>query len=169
MSGEPQRIVIGKIGGLFGIKGWVKLLSFTEPRDKIVDYRTWQLKLSDGWREWKVAEGHAHGKGVIARLEGITDPDQAAQVLGAEIAVLRKQLSKTRPGQYYWMDLVGLDVQLEGGRSLGAVEGLMATGSNDVLVVKGERERLIPFIHGQVIKHVDLDKRVIQVDWDPDF
>ncbi len=67
------------------------------------------------------------------------------------------------------MDLVGLDVQLDGGRSLGAVEGLMATGSNDVLVVKGERERLIPFIHGQVIKHVDLDKRVIQVDWDPDF
>jgi 16S rRNA processing protein RimM len=169
MSDEPRRIVIGKIGGHFGIKGWVKLLSWSEPRDKIFEYDPWQLKLADGWREWKVAEGHAHGKGVIARLEGITDRDQAAAVLGADIAVWRSQLGKTRPGQYYWADLVGLDVQLAGGRSLGRVEGLMATGANDVLVVEGERERLIPFIHGQVIKHVDLAAGVIQVDWDPDF
>ena len=169
MDGERKRIVIGKVGGPFGIKGWVKLLSHTEPRDRILDYSPWLVKGRDGWKEWNVAEGHAHGKGVIARLEGVTDRDQAMSLLGAEIAVWREQLGETKPGQYFWADLVGLDVRLEGGRSLGRVEGLMATGANDVLVVKGERERLIPFIQGQVIKGVDLGAGFIMVDWDPDF
>jgi len=169
MNGERKRIVIGKVGGPFGIKGWIKLLSHTEPRDKIVEYSPWLLKHGGEWKEWEVAEGHAHGKGVIARLEGVTDRDQALALMGAEIAVWRDQLAETKPGQYYWADLVGSDVQLEGGRSLGKVEGLMATGSNDVLVVKGDRERLIPFIQGQVIKRVDLGAGIIVVDWDPDF
>jgi 16S rRNA processing protein RimM len=169
MSGERKRIVIGKVGGPFGVKGWVKLLSWTEPRDGIFEYSPWLLKSGDTWKEWEVAEGHAHGKGVIARFEGVTDRDQAMALMGAEIAVWRDQLGETKPGQFYWADLVGLDVQLEGGRSLGKVQGLMATGSNDVLVVKGERERLIPFIQGQVIKRVDLAQGLIQVDWDPDF
>lgn len=169
MDGERKRIVIGKIGGPFGIKGWVKLLSHSEPRDRILDYSPWLLKDRDGWKEWELAEGHAHGKGVIARLEGVTDRDQAIALMGAEIAVWREQLGETKPGQYFWADLVGLTVRLEAGRSLGRVEGLMATGSNDVLVVKGDRERLIPFIQGQVIKGVDLDAGIIVVDWDPDF
>lgn len=169
MDGERKRIVIGKIGGPFGIKGWVKLLSHSEPRDRILDYSPWLLKDRDGWKEWELAEGHAHGKGVIARLEGVTDRDQAMALMGAEIAVWREQLGETKPGQYFWADLVGLTVRLEAGRSLGRVEGLMATGSNDVLVVKGDRERLIPFIQGQVIKGVDLDAGIIVVDWDPDF
>src|SRR5579859_8140152 len=169
MDGERKRIVIGKVGGPFGVKGWNKLLSWTEPRYKITQYPAWQLNQGGEWREWKVAEGHAHGKGVIARLEGVTDRDQAAALMNADIAVWRSQLGETKPGQYYWADLVGLDVQLAGGRSLGKVEGLMATGSNDVLVVKGERERLIPFIQGQVIKRVDLAQGLIRVDWDPDF
>jgi 16S rRNA processing protein RimM len=169
MNGEPKRIVIGRIAGLFGVKGWVKLLSWTEPRDKITEYSPWQVQIDGQWREWKMAEGQAHGKGVIARLEGITDRDQAAALMGSDIAVWRSQLGKTRPGEYYWVDLLGLDVQLADGRTLGKVDGMMATGANDVMVVKGERERLIPFIHGQVVKSVDLDKRLIQVDWDPDF
>ena len=169
MSGERKRIVIGKVGGPFGVKGWVKLLSWTEPRDGMFEYSPWLLKSGDTWKEWEVAEGHAHGKGVIARFEGVTDRDQAMALMGAEIAVWRDQLGQPKPGQYYWADLVGLDVQLEGGRSLGKVQGLMATGSNDVLVVKGDRERLIPFIQGQVIKRVDLAQGLIQVDWDPDF
>lgn len=169
MSGEPKRIVIGRIAGLFGVKGWVKLLSWTEPRDKITAYSPWQVQIDGQWREWKMAEGQAHGKGVIARLEGITDRDQAATLIGSDVAVWRSQLPKTRPGEYYWVDLLGLDVQLTDGRMLGKVDGMMPTGANDVMVVKGERERLIPFIHGQVVKNVDLDTRVILVDWDPDF
>ena len=169
MNGERKRIVIGKIGGPFGVKGWIKLLSHTEPRDKIVEYSPWLVKSGEGWKEWEVAEGHAHGKGVIARLEGVTDRDQAMALMGAEIAMWRDQLGETKPGQYYWVDLVGLEVRLEAGRPLGKVEGLMATGANDVLVVMGERERLIPFIQGQVVKSVDLGAGTIVVDWDPDF
>src|SRR5690348_9843382 len=121
MSGERKRIVIGKVGGPFGIKGWVKLLSHTDPRDKIVDYSPWLLKQGNEWREWEVAEGHAHGKGVIARLEGVTDRDQAQALMGAEIALWRDQLGPTKPGEYYWADLLGLEVQLESGRALGKV------------------------------------------------
>jgi 16S rRNA processing protein RimM len=169
MSGEPRRIVIGRIGGPFGVKGWVKLLSWSEPREQIIGYSPWLVQAGGQWREWRVAEGHAHGKGVIARLEGVTDREQAAALMGADIAVWRSQLGETKPGEYYWADLIGLDVQLADGRSLGRVDSMMATGSNDVLVVEGERQRLVPFINGQVIKRVDLAAGVIQVDWDPDF
>ncbi|MGA9852730.1 MAG: ribosome maturation factor RimM [Gammaproteobacteria bacterium] len=166
---ETRRIVIGKIAGAFGVKGWVKLQSWTEPREKIIEYRPWLLECDGEWREWQVAEGHIHGKSMIARLDGITDRDQAAALMGTSIAVRRDQLAATRPGEYYWADLVGLEVRLSNERSLGRVRSLLATGSNDVLVVQGERERLIPFIRGRVIKDVDLGLRVIRVDWDPDF
>ena len=169
MSGERKRIVIGKFGGPFGVKGWIKLLSWIEPREAIAGYAPWQLKLREGWQEREVVECRLHGKGLIARLAGIDDRDQATALLGVEIAVWRDQLGETRPGEYYWADLEGLEVRLAGGRSLGTVQGMMATGANDVLVVKGERERLIPFIRAQVIKGVDLDAGVILVDWDPDF
>ncbi|MGB9430151.1 MAG: ribosome maturation factor RimM [Gammaproteobacteria bacterium] len=168
---EPtsRRIVIGRITGAFGIKGWVKLHSWTEPREKIVEYRCWLLEHNGTWREQQVAEGRIHGKSVIARLDGIVDRDQAAALTGVNIAVQRDQLAATRPDEYYWVDLVGLEVRLADERSLGHVKSLLATGANDVLVVQGERERLIPFIRGSVIKAVDLDARVIRVDWDPDF
>ncbi|HVB28693.1 MAG TPA: ribosome maturation factor RimM [Terriglobia bacterium] len=166
---ESRRIVIGRIAGHFGVKGWVKLQSWTEPRDKIVEYRPWLLELGDQWREWQVAEGRIHGKGVIARLQGVDNREQAAALIGANIAGRREQLAATKPGEYYWADLVGVQVRLADGRILGTVKTLLATGANDVLVVQGAREYLIPFIRGQVIKQVDLDARVICVDWDPDF
>jgi len=169
MNGERKRIVIGKVGGPFGVKGWIKLLSWIEPREEIADYSPWQIGRGDQWKEWKVAEFRPHGKGLAARLVGLDDRDKAAELLGAEIAVWRDQLGEPEPGQYYWADLVGLEVKSADGASFGRVDGLMATGANDVLVVKGERERLIPFIHGQVIKGVDLDAGIITVDWDPDF
>ncbi|MGH8415170.1 MAG: ribosome maturation factor RimM [Gammaproteobacteria bacterium] len=166
---ETRRIVIGRIAGAFGVKGWVKLQSWTEPREKIIEYRPWLLERDGAWQEWQVAEGRVHGKNVIVRFDGIADRDQAAALMGTSIAVRRDQLAATHPGEYYWADLVGLEVRLADERSLGRVQSLIATGSNDVLVVQGERERLIPFIRGQVIKDVNLDTRVIHVDWDPDF
>ena len=166
---ESQRVDLGRIAAAFGVKGWVKLQSWTEPPEKIIAYRPWLLERSGAWREGQVAEGRAHGNGVIARLEGVTDRDQAATLAGTNIAVYRKQLPALQSGQYYWVDLIGLEVRLEDGRSLGRVQGLMATGANDVLVVRGERERLIPFIRGQVVKQVDSDAGLIRVDWDPDF
>jgi 16S rRNA processing protein RimM len=169
MGGERKRIVIGKVGSPFGVKGWIKLLSWIEPREEIAEYSPWQIRQGEGWKEWKVAEFRPHGKGLAARLVGLDDRDQAAALLGADIAVWRDELGEPEPGQYYWADLVGLEVRHVEGQSFGKVDGLMATGANDVLVVKGERERLVPFIQGQVIKGVDLDAGIISVDWDPDF
>ncbi len=169
MHGERKRIVIGKVGGPFGVKGWIKLLSWIEPREEIADYSPWQLKQGEGWKEWKVAEFRPHGKGLAARLVGLDDRDQAAALMGAEIAVWRDQLGEPEPGRYYWDDLIGLEVKGPEGLSFGKVKGMMATGANDVLVVEGQRERLVPFIQDQVIKGVDLGAGIITVDWDPDF
>jgi 16S rRNA processing protein RimM len=168
-AAESRRIVIGKVVGHFGVKGWIKLQSWTEPREKIVEYHPWLLELPSGWQEWQVAEGRIHGKGVIVRLRGVGNREQAAVFIGANIAVRREQLAATKPGEYYWADLMGLQVRLTDGRELGTVKNLLATGANDVLVVQGVREYLIPFIRGRVIKDVDLDAQVISADWDPDF
>jgi 16S rRNA processing protein RimM len=116
-----------------------------------------------------VCEGQAHGKGIIARLESIHDRDEAARLLGAEIAVNREQLPPAPEGEYYWADLIGLTVQNHKGITLGQVDHLLETGANDVLVVKGDRERLIPFLLEQVILDVDLAQRLLRVDWDEDF
>jgi 16S rRNA processing protein RimM len=168
-AAESRRIIIGKITGHFGVKGWVKLQSWTEPREKIVDYHPWLLQEGGGWREWEAAEGRVHGKTVIARLQGVNSREQAESLMGANIAVRREQLPPVKPGEYYWADLVGLQVRLTDGRTLGTVKDLLATGANDVVVVEGAREYLIPFIRGQVIKDVDLDAQLMRVDWDPDF
>lgn len=166
---DSGRVLVGRIAGAFGIKGWVKLQSWTEPPERILEYQPWLVQTTDCWTEWRAAESRRHGKNLIVRLPGIADRDQAAALTGAEIAVRRAQLPAIRPGEYYWADLTGLEVRLSDGRSLGCVNGLMATGSNDVLVVRGDRERLIPFIQEQVIKSVDLDAGLILVDWDPEF
>lgn len=166
---EVRRVELGKVAGAFGIKGWVKLQSWTEPPQHIFDYQPWLLQIAGQWSEWQVAESHRHGRSLIARLPGIEDREQAAALAGAVIAVRREQLPAAGPGEYYWADLIGLEVRLMDGRNLGRVQGLMATGSNDVLIVQGDRERLIPFVPGQVVKQVDLDAGRICVEWDPEF
>ncbi len=166
---ESRRIVIGRITGHFGVRGWLKVQSWTEPREKIIDYRRWLLETGGRWQERQVTAGRIHGKSVIAHVQGVDSREQAAALIGANIAIRREQLPPTRPGEYYWADLVGLNVRLMDGRELGQVTKLMATGANDVLVVQGDREYLIPFLRERVIKEVDLDARTISVDWDPDF
>ncbi len=164
-----MRVVIGRISGFYGVHGWVKVFSYTTPITNILNYWPWQLCLHGQWQTVSVCEGQAHGKGIIARLEAIQDRNEAARLLGAEIAVDREQLPPTSKGEYYWADLVGLTVQNCEGVILGQVDYLFETGANDVLVVKGERERLIPFLLEQVVLEVDLAQRVLWVDWDEDF
>jgi 16S rRNA processing protein RimM len=121
------------------------------------------------WQEKQLAAGSRHGKGVIARLADCENRDQAQALIGYEIGIRRDQLPATAPGEYYWRDLQGLKVISVKGELLGTVDHLIETGANDVLVVKGERERLIPFVVDQVIVNVDLDEREIHVDWDESF
>ncbi|HEX7030409.1 MAG TPA: ribosome maturation factor RimM [Gammaproteobacteria bacterium] len=166
---EDKRVALGRVSGLFGVRGWVKVFSGTEPREGILDYSPWQLRVRGEWRSVKVEAGKRHGRNVVAKLAGVDDRDAAAALLDAEIAVSRGQLPKAAGDEIYWTDLEGLAVRTEAGVELGTVDHLLETGANDVLVVKGERERLIPFIRDQVVKQVDLDQGVLIVDWDPEF
>ena len=168
-------LIVGKVVGLSGVQGWIKLESYTEPRMRIFAYQPWLLskgelsKGADG-REISGAHGREQGKGMIATLPGISDRDAAAALVGSEIRVPRSVLPKAKHGEYYWTDLEGMEVVAVDGTTLGRVSHLFATGANDVLVARdGERERLIPFVLDQFVHSVDLDKRRITVDWDPNF
>jgi len=162
-------IIVGRVSGLFGVRGWVKVYSHTSPREGILSYRTWYLNRNDGWQPHELAAGQAQGKGVVAKLAGFDDRDQAAALIGTDIAIRREQLPKLKPGEYYWTDLEGLRVVNLEGIDLGVVSHLFETGANDVLVVQGDRERLIPYTRGEAVREVDLQAGRIVVDWDPDF
>jgi 16S rRNA processing protein RimM len=162
-------LVMGQIGSPYGIKGWVHVVSFTTPVDNLLDYRPWYLARNRRWQVVEVLQARRHGKGLVAKLPDCDDRDTAAALRGTPVGVLREQLPETAEDEYYWHDLVGLRVMTTQGAELGTVDHLIETGANDVLVVKGERERLIPFIRGQVVLQIDLAAGEIQVDWDPEF
>jgi 16S rRNA processing protein RimM len=166
VSGRPaHRISVGRIVGVYGVRGWVKVHSDTRPREAILDYTPWLIERGGQWEAREVEEGRTHGKGIVARLSGCVDRDQAAGLIGAEIAVERAQLPETASHEYYWAELEGLKVVNLEGRELGTVSHLFETGANDVMVVRGERERLIPFAK-PAIQQVDLGRSLIVVDWD---
>lgn len=162
-------VLVGKIVGLSGVRGELKLESYTEPRTQIFRYQPWLLKSTSGQREISGCRGRAQGKGIVAELPDVTGRDDAAGLVGSEIWVRRSALPESKRGEYYWVDLEGLEVVTVEGAMLGKVSHLVATGANDVLVVAGERERLIPFVSGDYVKQVDFDTNRITVDWDPDF
>lgn len=170
-EGDEQRFVtLGRISGVHGIQGWVRVHSDTSPRENIVNYSPWHL-IREGRRESrKVNAGRRQGKAVVAKLEGCNDRDAAEELVGALISIPRSALPDTTvPGEYYWADLVGLRVETVDGVELGRIEQLFETGSNDVIVVQGDKERLVPYIWEQVVREVDLEAGVMRVDWDPEF
>lgn len=167
---EQQYIVAGKISGVFGIKGWVKVHSFTDPRENILNYSPWILRKGNQLKTFAVLDGHLQGGAVVASLSDITDRDKAASFLGYEILIDGNLLPEPAEGEYYWRDLIGLKVENEQGIALGVVDYLLETGANDVLIVKdGKQERLIPFLQGQFVKSIDLKTGLMIVDWDADF
>jgi 16S rRNA processing protein RimM len=169
MSEGEQYVTVGRVVGVFGVRGWVKVQSYTTPRDNLLHYRPWFIVRSDVFFERTLLAGQPHGKGLIALLAGCTDPTSAQPLIGCEIAVLREAFQPLEEGEFYWADLIALQVVTLQGVELGKVDHLMETGANDVLVVQGERERLIPYLPGQVICEVDLTNGRLIVDWDPEF
>ncbi len=163
------RVVVGRIAGHYGVRGWVKVASFTEPREKILEYRPWYLEHDGAVQPLEIVGCQAHGKGLIAQFAGVADRDAAAALIGTNILVARESFGAAGDGRYYWRDLIGLRVVTVAGRDLGVVESLLATGANDVLVVQGERRRLIPFVVDDCVQRVDLEAATITVDWDPEF
>ena len=171
MSDAAQKFVtVGQVIGAWGVKGWVRVRSYTEPLDNIVAFPVWTLRRDGRTQVVALEQGHTHGGDqIVAKLESIDDRDAAAALAGSDIEVARSALAPCRDGEYYWTDLEGLEVVAVAGESFGRVDHLLRTGSNDVLVVRGERERLIPFVDGDVVKSVDLAAGRIVVDWDPTF
>jgi 16S rRNA processing protein RimM len=161
-------VTLGRISGLFGVKGWVKVQSYTEPRDNLAKFGVWIVRRHGADSEMEVEDARGHGANVVAKLRGVDDRDVAREWIGADVAVARAALPACEPGEYYWTDLEGLEVRTVAGDPLGKVERLLATGGHDVLVLGGERARLIPFVLGRVIRNVDLDAGVIVADWSPE-
>lgn len=162
-----KKIALGYIAAVHGIKGWVKLHSWTRPMEAILDYQPWLL--GEDKSPVKIIGGRKQGKGLVALLPGFEDREQAVKLVGQQIFVGRDQLPATAADEYYWSDLEGLEVHTTKGEVLGRVERMMETGANDVLIIRGQREHLVPFIQGQYVTRVDLEGGLIEVDWDPEF
>ncbi|MES1926795.1 ribosome maturation factor RimM [Salinisphaera sp. T31B1] len=174
MSEAHPPIVLGRVNGLFGVRGWVKVYSYTRPADNLLDFDQWLLGRQDAWRPFRVLEARTQGKTLVARLAeaesgAVDDRDAAAELIDLDIAVPRTAMPALGEGEYYWFDLVGLDVYSRAGEPLGRVTGMMETGANDVLVLTGDRERLVPFVVGEIIDEVDIAGGRIVADWEPDY
>lgn len=169
MTEIKQRIPLGRIHGIYGVQGWVKIYSYTDPLTNIFNYTPWQVKKNGQWHTVAVLEGRTHHKGLIAQLVNCYSRDEAIYWLDTEITVYREQLPPPIAGEYYWTDLIGLTVKNIEHEIFGQIDQILETGANDVLVVKGKREYLIPFLLNKTIKQVDLTNGILQVDWDTDF
>jgi 16S rRNA processing protein RimM len=176
MSSASDTIIVGKIGAPYGVKGWVKINSFTQVATDIFDYAPWQLNGNGSSnQEIKIDQWRQQGKNLVAKLVGIETRDDAEQIKNAEISVPTSVLPEL-DDDFYWKDLIGMQVVTDKGYDLGTVKDMFETGANDVMLVKaknndafGQKERLLPFLHDQVVLNVDKQAKSITVDWDPGF
>ena len=181
MSEQSDELhVLGKISGYYGVRGWLKIYSYTQPRENIVSYKDLKLKLANShrssaeqWQDIQLDSGKAHGKGVVAHFAGYDDREAAARLIGAELAVYRSEFKRTAENEYYWADLIGLNAFNLEGDELGQVVRLLETAANDVLVIKpvhqAQAEILVPYVAEHYVKKVDMDKRTILLDWPIDW
>ena len=165
---EPELICVGHVLGAHGIQGWVRVFSNTSPRENVVAYSPWRVEVDDQIMTLAVT-GRTQGKNILARLEGIDNRDQAEALTGCKLYISQRQLPQLEEGEYYWSDLIGLQVENLAAEPLGTVESMLETGADDVMVLRGDRERLIPFVIDEIVHEVDLEGRRLVVDWSPDY
>jgi len=169
VSEESKWLKLGNISGVFGVKGWLKVYANTDKKENILSYQPWYIERNKVRQAVKLKAGKPHGKTIIVQLDGVNDRNEAELWVGSDIYMKSDQLPKLSKDEYYWSDLIGLQVVSTDGEEFGVIDQMLETGANDVIVVKGDRERLIPYVTGQVVKSVDLDKQQMLVDWDVDF
>ncbi len=165
---EDELICVGHIVGAHGIKGWARVFSNTSPRDNITVYGPLLLEGEDGLQR-KEVKGQTSGKHVLVKFQGIDDRNAAEALVGRKLFISKHQLPELQADEYYWSELIGMSVETVHSEPLGTVESLLETGADDVLVVQGDRERLIPFVLGDIVTRVDREDRRIVVDWQADY
>ena len=159
-------VVMGRVSAPHGLKGWIKIQPFTQETEGLLGYPEWWLGAEGEWQQHRIVDSAVHGSMVVARLEGFDDRDSAAKLKGRNVAVPRTAMPENREGEFYWNDLLGMEVSHKNATRLGLVAKILETGANTVLVVQGEKEFLVPFIQ-DVIVSVDLKTRLVIVDWEP--
>lgn len=172
----PELVTVGRILSVYGVKGWVKVFSYTDPKEQIFRYQPWYLVDGADARVITLSDGKPHGKGLVALVEGVNDRDAAlAGLVGKEVAVPQAVLPKSQGDTFYWRDLIGLRVINVKDEDLGVIVEMLETGANDVMRLQGDdqsvdgRERLLPWAPQEVVQQVDLAGGTLRVDWDADF
>ena len=162
-------VVIGKFGRPHGIKGLISVISFTDPRENILNYSGWHAYINKQWQPLKMLDLTSNSKNIIAKVEGYIEREDLAYLTNIEIGIKSEQLPVLDDGEFYWNQLIGMEVVTVEGVLLGQVTELLSTGANDVLVIAGEKRHLIPYLPGKSIIKVNDSQRIITVDWDTDF
>ena len=172
MSSAPQendkKLLIGKINGFFGLQGWVKVFSYTNPRTNILNYSPWTIRVDGNFQSIDITNGREQSKTIVVHIKGIDTREDSQKLIGKDIYIDKEQLPKLKKGEYYWHELIGFEVFNQNKEKLGLVDYFVETGSNNVLVVKGKKEHWIPYIEPYLVS-VDSIKKVVSVDWDKDF
>ncbi|WP_028113985.1 MULTISPECIES: ribosome maturation factor RimM [Ferrimonas] len=176
MMSQQELMLVGRLGAPHGIRGWLKITSFTDDKEGIFEYRPWLINHGGQQQEVKVVDWRRQNNGLIVRLEGIEDRDAAALYTNNDVSIFAHQLAELPEDEFYWRDLIGCKVVNQQGYDMGTVSGILETGANDVLEIKanakdafGKRERMVPFVPEQFIIEVNTSEKHITVDWDPNF
>ncbi len=165
---DDKKLLVGKINGFFGLQGWVKLMSYTEPRKNILSYHPWYF-LEDGqYEKVVVTNGREQSKTIVAHIKDVDSRDQSQKFIGKDIYIDKEQLPKLNTGEYYWFEMIGFEVINQSNEKLGVVDYFVETGSNNVLVTKGKKEHWIPYVEPFLIS-TNSETKQITVDWDEDF
>lgn len=169
MNNQDNWVIVGRFGRPHGVKGFVTVQSFTEPRENILRYAHWHVFVDKQWQPIHILSVEVHNKSIIAKIEGYPERESVAMLTNIDVAVPKGQLALLKAGEYYWHDLIGMNVVNQQGQPFGVVTEVMPTGSNDVLIVQGDTRHLIPYLPGECIIDICASKRLITVDWDLDF
>lgn len=167
MQQDPDFVIIGRLGSAYGLQGWNHIDSYTAPRDNILGYATWYIAQQGEWKPFTLVEGRTHGKGIVAHLQGINDPQAAGLLTQSYIAVKKEALPPLSEGEYYWGDLEGSTVQTPEGKVLGKIKYLYDNTGTDIMVIQSEngKEHQIPFILHDTVVAVHLAEKIVVVDW----
>ncbi len=165
MQEDSEQLLVGRISGIYGVKGWFRVFSYTRPPENILNYTPWHLRQGDIQQVYALKDGRVQGKGLVASVEGIDDREIARALIGADILIDRSLLQPLPEGEFYWDELLGLEVVNQQGEKLGKLVEILETGANDVLVVSGKTRELIPWVWGRYLLDVDLATGKITVDW----